>query len=189
MMSTPLTTRTHSAKDRTSRVRHSFGSSGDESQQPGSSNLPTTRKSARGDSSAGVSSSNSRQRQRSGSLNSSNANSSTDNPNCSVATPQTPATLAPISILGSLAVDEKKMTREERKLQSVLKLIERMENNQKRKEFRLKEKKEKEKDRKSDREDEHVRYQQPVKFAPTRKKGKRRGRSGSSHNKNQSKPQ
>ena len=60
-------------------------------------------------------------------------------------------------------------SREERKLQSVLKLIERMENNQKKKEVRQKEKKEKEKDT-TDRGEER-RNPPPVKFAPVKRKG------------------
>jgi hypothetical protein len=94
----------------------------------------------------------------------------------------------------------KPLSREERKLQSVLKLIERMENNQRKKESRQTQKKEKGKDSK-EKDDEHeedhhsdTSVQTPaapaastrtVKFAPTssgspgKRKGRRRGRSGS----------
>jgi len=90
----------------------------------------------------------------------------------------------------------KPLSREERKLQSVLKLIERMENNQRKKESRQTQKKDKTKDPsiKDDEQDDEnhsdssvqAPISKSVKFAPlnsnssqVKRKGRRRGRSGS----------
>lgn len=108
----------------------------------------------------------------------------------------TPTTPAAPSFEAHSSTETHKMTREERKLQSVLKLIERMESNQKKKESRQNQKKEKSggKEKKpttEDREEEHDEDSQttpsgttlaPIRFAPTtsaKKKGRKRGRSSS----------
>jgi hypothetical protein len=87
----------------------------------------------------------------------------------------------------------KKMTREERKIESYLKLIERMENNEKKKQSRINQKKDK--DKKPDEKDEVeptvvTPRLTPVKFPTVKRRGKRRGRSGSTHhNQKPNKPQ
>ncbi|CAL8093955.1 unnamed protein product [Orchesella dallaii] len=99
------------------------------------------------------------------------------------------------------AAESHKMTREERKLQSVLKIIEKLESNQKKKESRQNQKKDKGgkskkiEDRETDHDDDlpvqattpTSAALAPIKFAPTiKKKGRKRGRSTS---KSSGKPQ